>query len=188
MLPAMIPVALAIAQAAAPALVPALTESFTGSAKAGAVAAAVVDAAMQATGTDTPAAARDAMLADPAATEAVRLALIDIERAEIEALTERLRIDAADRDSARRREVDTKDPTPSRLAYLIFGAFMAYAFTILVSAVLGLAGIKEPLVAGLVGTGFGALGSEAARIGNYYFGSSAGSAAKQRTLDSLRGG
>lgn len=93
-----------------------------------------------------------------------------------------IRLDNEDRANARHREIELKDPTPSRLAFMILGGFMAYTFTIMVSAVLGVSGMKDPLIAGLIGTGYGALGSEAARIGNYYFGSSAGSAAKDKLL------
>lgn len=80
------------------------------------------------------------------------------------------------------------DQTPKFLPYVIFGSFLLYAFAILVGAAVGLPGLKDPVLAGLIGTGFGALGAEAARIGNFYYGSSAGSKAKtEQMAAALRG-
>lgn len=169
----------AVLPALAPALAQRVVEAFTQDPAGGETARRVAEAAVDALGTDDPAAATAAL------TESARLA--EFRQAMLEVEIALLRLDNEDRAGARRREIETKDPTPSRLAYLILGGFLAYAFTILASAILGLAGIRDPLVAGLIGTGFGALGSEAARIGNYYFGSSAGSASKQKALVALKG-
>lgn len=88
------------------------------------------------------------------------------------------RIDAGDRDSARRREVDAKSYAPAVLATVIVVGF----FIVLCSLLSGKAIMPkeyELLVGGLIGT----LGSAVIQVFNYYFGSSAGSAAKQATLD-----
>jgi hypothetical protein len=177
-------IALAIAQVAAPALVPQLVRAVGGDQAAGDVARQVVDAAMKATGADTPEKAAELVAGDPTATLLARGDLLELERVALE----RERVANEDRADARAREATLRDNTPRWLAFATVAGFMCYCFTLLIAALLGLQGIKDPLVAGLLGTGFGALGGEAARVGNYFFGSSAGSAAKQATLDKLTAG
>lgn len=85
------------------------------------------------------------------------------------------KIHGADRDSARKREIATKDKTPKILATVILVGFFSVlgiiAFvTIPVAAV-------QPLNILL-----GALTALTVQVGNYYFGSSAGSARKTELL------
>lgn len=87
------------------------------------------------------------------------------------------KIDAADRDSARKREADTRSWAPAVLATVLVLGF----FGVTAALLSGYAIIPkeyEMVVGGLVGT----LGSGVIQVLNYYFGSSAGSAAKTDAL------
>ena len=76
-----------------------------------------------------------------------------------------------DRDSARKREMAVKDSTPRIFAFITLGGFMALLLLVTFKGV-------PPENDSLIYTGLGALGTLLAQIGAYYFGSSAGSAAK----------
>jgi hypothetical protein len=94
------------------------------------------------------------------------------------------RVHAGDRDSARRREAATGDVwTPRVLAATIVGGFLTMVYMVLSGYVEGL---KDPLVAGMVGTLIGYVSAKADQVVSYYFGSSSGSAAKTELL--ARGG
>jgi hypothetical protein len=89
------------------------------------------------------------------------------------------RINAADRDSARRREVDSKDPwTPRILGGVIIGGFFATVFAILFGY-----GVADSALAGAL---IGYVSAKAEQVVSYYFGSSAGSKAKTDAM--ARGG
>jgi hypothetical protein len=90
-------------------------------------------------------------------------------------------IDAGDRDSARKREVDTKDNTTKILAYL-FSA--GYFCLILGLAKWGLPPDSREMMVSLISI------LSAAMIGivNYYFGSSAGSARTREILGKVTNG
>jgi hypothetical protein len=171
----------AIIAALAPVLIGEVAKQAMGDAPAaGKVAEAAVSVVSQVVGLpivdeDSARAAAGIVTSDPAK-------LAEVYRLQAECVVTLLRLDNEDRENARAREIALRDPTPQNLAYVIFGGFLAYAFAILIGAAFGAPGFKDPLVAGLIGTGFGALGAEAARIGNYYFGSSAGSRAKTEML------
>lgn len=75
-----------------------------------------------------------------------------------------------DRDSARAREVGTKDNTNKILAFVVIGAFLA----MVVATLLGYAKVESVLAGTLVGY----LSAKAEQVLAYYFGSSSGSAAK----------
>jgi len=79
-----------------------------------------------------------------------------------------------DRDSARQREVQTKDYTNRVLAYTIVGSFIAMVG----AALLGYAKVESALAGTLVGY----LSAKAEQVLAYYFGSSAGSQAKTELL------
>ena len=87
-------------------------------------------------------------------------------------------IEASDRNSARQREVQVKDTTPTILAYSVTGGFfgvlvmMAYTEIPL--------GAKEVLYVMI-----GSLGTAWTGVIAYYFGSSSGSAAKSATIERL---
>lgn len=94
------------------------------------------------------------------------------------------KIDADDRDSARRRETAVRDNTPAVLAYMIIGGFFALASAQLV-AIMG----YPEVVAKIPGQGWlvignisGYLAAEAKAAASYYFGSSSGSKDKDATL------
>ena len=75
-----------------------------------------------------------------------------------------------DRDSARAREVGTKDNTNKILAFVVIGAFLAMVGATL----LGYAKVESVLAGTLVGY----LSAKAEQVLAYYFGSSSGSASK----------
>lgn len=87
---------------------------------------------------------------------------------------------AADRESARQRQVASGDQMPAFIAFAalagFFGILTAMIFVDLPT------GSQAPLNVML-----GALGSLVVAIGNYYFGSSAGSSAKNQLIENLIG-
>lgn len=90
------------------------------------------------------------------------------------------RIHQADRDSARNREVRTGDVwTPRLLAATIVGGFLAMVAAVLLGKVTG---ITDPIAAGMIGTLIGYVSAKADQVVSYYFGSSAGSAAKTELM------
>lgn len=90
------------------------------------------------------------------------------------------RLHQTDRASARDREARTGDrATPRVLAAVIVGGFLATVYMVLAGYVQGL---KDPMVAGMVGTLIGYVSAKADQVVSYYFGSSSGSAAKTELL------
>ncbi len=85
-----------------------------------------------------------------------------------------------DRASARDREAKTGDRhTPRVLAGVIVSGFLLTVWYVLSGQVEGL---KDPVAAGLIGTLIGYVSAKADQVVSYYFGSSAGSAAKTELL------
>lgn len=85
-----------------------------------------------------------------------------------------------DRANARDRELKGGDPwTPRVLASVIIGGFLAMVYMVLAGFVQGL---KDPMVAGMVGTLIGYVSAKADQVVSYYFGSSSGSAEKTALL------
>jgi hypothetical protein len=86
--------------------------------------------------------------------------------------------------SARQMQIQTKDPTPGRLAWLVITGFLVFAIGL--AAILTLAPVQAAAVPAsamaLIGTVLGYLANEAKQAGAFYFGSSAGSQAKDATL------
>ena len=90
------------------------------------------------------------------------------------------KIAQADRASAREREVKSSDKaTPRILAAVVVGGFLGTVYMVLSGYVDGL---KDPTIAGVVGTLIGYVSAKADQVVSYYFGSSAGSAAKNEML------
>jgi hypothetical protein len=92
------------------------------------------------------------------------------------------RIGNSDRDSARDREVKTKDWMPRALAIVIVGGFMLTVFLVLMGYV---EGMKDPLMATTVGTLIGFVSAKCEQVVAYYFGSSAGSKAKDEAMSNM---
>jgi VIT1/CCC1 family predicted Fe2+/Mn2+ transporter len=89
-------------------------------------------------------------------------------------------IDASDRDSARKREVELKDKTPMILASVVCAGF----FSTLIGLLLyGLPSKGQDAVLILLG----ALSAAFTAIVNYYYGSSSGSKAKEQIIDQMIG-
>lgn len=92
------------------------------------------------------------------------------------------RIGNSDRDSARNREVQTKDWMPRVLALVVVGGFMLTVFLVLMGYV---EGMKDPLMATTVGTLIGFVSAKCEQVVAYYFGSSAGSKAKDEAMSHM---
>ena len=89
------------------------------------------------------------------------------------------RISAADRDSARTREVKTRDWTPKALAGLITVGYFGVLFYMLRNGLPQHGGSEAMLVMlGTLGTAWGGVVA-------YYFGSSAGSKAKDEAMNNM---
>lgn len=92
------------------------------------------------------------------------------------------KIDAGDRDSARRRQADTKDHAPEVLGGIIIVGFLVSVGCVLAGYVDGL---KDPLQAALIGTLIGYVSAKADQVVAYYFGSSSASKKKDMTIANL---
>ena len=92
------------------------------------------------------------------------------------------RIANADRDSARNREIKTKDWMPRILAFIVVGGFMLTVFMVLAGYV---EGMRDPLMATTVGTLIGFVSAKCEQVVAYYFGSSAGSKAKDEAMSHM---
>lgn len=93
-----------------------------------------------------------------------------------------IKIDAADRDSARNRQVQLKDHAPEFLGTLIIAGFLTCVYAVLAGYVDGL---KDPVTSALVGTLIGYVSAKADQVVSYYFGSSKGSRDKDVTIGKL---
>lgn len=144
---------------------------------------------------NTPQAVQAAIAADPQA--AVKLAEIEAtNRVELQKLavqaaanelaheTNRLSIEAGDRDSARNREIQLNDRTPKILAYTVVAGFFGIAFYAIGGYVEGL---KDPTTAAMVGGIIGYASAKADQVISYYFGSSSGSKSKTDALSEAIG-
>lgn len=102
----------------------------------------------------------------------------DVEREIAAGMQRVLELEAADRASARSREMAVRDATPRVLAYLIVGGFLATLAGLMFVQVPERAERPLDLMLGFLGGGVGA-------VLGYYFGSSRGSAAKTGLIDRL---
>ena len=100
------------------------------------------------------------------------LAKLNAAHAEAFAATE-----AADRDSARKREMSVRDWTPAALAWIVMIGSIALAAAVVTGYV-----TKDPSLATQVGIVIGYVFNEAKAILAYYFGSSRGSDEKSATI------
>ena len=108
---------------------------------------------------------------DPTQRAAAQLELVRLQQSgELQELT----LSVQDRESARQREVGVKDYTNRILAFVVTGSFLA----MVACTLLGYAHVDGALAGTLVGY----LSAKAEQVLAYYFGSSAGSAAKTELL------
>lgn len=92
---------------------------------------------------------------------------------------------AADRDSARKREVELKDTTPRTLAYIVVGGFLGLSVCQLIALYVW-PEIKLPSEGWvLIGNITGYLAAKSELALTYYFGTSAGSDRKNDTIERL---
>ena len=147
----------------------------------GPLAGAAADALRRVILGEEAGAADDAALADivlardPQTLLALRRAEHDFKRAVMNAQADAQRIAAGDRDSARRREMAVRDRTPMLLGTAVIAGFFASLGLMLYRE---LPQGAEPAFAIMLG----ALSTMTGAVVNYYFGSSAGSKAKDAWL------
>ena len=97
------------------------------------------------------------------------------------------KLEAADRDSARKREEVVKDPTPARLAYLSIGGFFLLSIAQL-AVLMGFGDVAVRIPSQgwlLIGTITGYLATEAKAASSYYFGTSSGEDRKTDIISQL---
>jgi hypothetical protein len=102
--------------------------------------------------------------------------IVDMKRLDVDIL----RLEAEDKDSARRREVETQDWTPRVIAALILGLYVTVQWYILGNVI-------EASMREIVLRSMGTLDAAVGLVLGYYFGSSIGSHAKDKTIESMQG-
>jgi hypothetical protein len=92
-----------------------------------------------------------------------------------------------DTEGARSMNIQTKDPTAARLAWLIVGGFISISAILIGLFVLypQRAALIDSAAWTMIGTLLGYFGSEAKQVAAFYFGSSADSQAKTATLSEI---
>lgn len=98
----------------------------------------------------------------------------DMKALDIDSLEKLAELDFKDRDSARNRQIQTKDGTNTVLAYTVVGAFIAMVGSVL----LGYSKVDSVLAGTLVGY----LSAKCEQVLAYYFGSSRGSDRKTELM------
>lgn len=124
---------------------------------------------------DAAAFARDAMT-DPDKLLLLRQVEVDLRKYELENGFRFAELEIRDRESARAREVGTKDRTNKILAFTIIIAFISTTFGVV------FIGIGGGIDSALAGTLLGYLSAKAEQVLSYYFGSTAGSRLKTELL------
>ncbi len=107
---------------------------------------------------------------DPAERDKFALEMAQLSQAAVDS-------EIKDRDSARQREVGTKDKVNRNLAYLIVGAFIGVIIAVL-------AGYSKADSV-LAGTLIGYLSAKAEQVTSYYFGSTHSSSEKNNIIASM---
>lgn len=120
----------------------------------------------------------DRIIPDKQAAEQAKLKLLELEQA---GKLEELKTDAADRDSARKREEQVKDNTNKILAYAITFGFFALIF-LLATKYVNITGEDKELLYILIG----ALAAKFSDVFAYYFGSSSSSRKKDEIINKIK--
>jgi hypothetical protein len=102
---------------------------------------------------------------------------LDVDLAKVQ--SDNLKIDAGDRDSARKREMEVKDYTPRILATLILSLYIGINYFIWSGHLI------DPSMRDIVMRSLGTLDASVGLILGYYFGSSSGSRAKDAQISTL---
>jgi hypothetical protein len=149
----------------------------------GALAGAVLHAAL---GTNGDEAAVDAALGNASQDTLLKVKQAELDlTAKLTALgVQREQLVYADLADARQMQVATRDPTAARLAWLIIGGFLVTSIAQLVG-LMGWADQVNKIPAQgwlLIGNVSGYLANEAKQAAAFYFGSTAGSQAKDATI------
>ena len=126
----------------------------------------------------------DKLFPDPEQRDAAKIKLVELqangELARMAAETERLRIDADDRNSARQRQMAVKDAMPGLLATVVTLGFFGILVYMLVYGAPKDGGEALFIMLGSLGTSW-------TGIIAYYFGSSSSSSAKNSIIASMSG-
>lgn len=151
----------------------------------GPLAAAAIHAAL---GTTDQASAEKALVnATPDQLLALKKADQDFE-VQIEKLgIEKAKLAYDDTANARQMQMTVRDPTVARLAWLVIGGFLLISLVELAAMLIWPEKVKALPEAAwlLVGSVLGYLANESKQAGAFYFGSSAGSQAKDATISNL---
>lgn len=169
----MAPIFMALAQ-----LAPSLLQ-FIGKGDASEVAKKALDVAKAVTGTDTPETALEALKSSPDAVLAYQKAILEQQSEFARLAVRQEEIAAADRGSARSMYVETRDPTPSALSWLVVGFTLAIEGYILTQ---GVPETVDPLITGRV---LGTLDAALIAVISFWLGSSNSSRAKDETIGRL---
>lgn len=146
----------------------------------GGMAAKVLTSALGIDEGSSPKQIEKALQANPEALVDLKKAEMDFDARMKELDIDVYELDQKDRDSARQREIQTKDSwTPRLIAFVVISGFFAT-----VGMVMGgyVKNITDPLLAGLIGTLIGYVSAKADQVVSYYFGSSSGSKSKTDAL------
>lgn len=184
-----------IISAVAAELIPSMAESLFGedSNISEPIAAAAIAVASEVTGIDIKAPddarrANEALQSDPAL-------LVEFQRLTNEHAISILREENArwkmiydDVANARAREIATGDTTPRILAFIVVGGFLSYCTALSIAIAFDMPGFSNATTTGLLGTILGYWGNESKQVGGYYWGSSAGSRAKDAMINDAFGG
>jgi hypothetical protein len=120
----------------------------------------------------------DRIIPDKQAAEQAKLKLLEMQQ---NGQLEELKTDMADRDSARKREMEVKDNTNRILAYIITFGFFALIF-LLATKYVDITGEDKELLYILIG----ALAAKFSDVFAYYFGSSSSSRKKDDLIQKIK--
>lgn len=149
----------------------------------GALGAAALHAALGTNGDETKV---DAQLANASQETLLKVkqAELDLQAKMAELGIQKEQLQFADLADARQMQIATRDPTARQLAWLVIGGFLIISFAQLI-AMMGWADQVNKIPQGgwlLIGNISGYLANEAKQAAAFYFGTTAGSQAKDATI------